>query len=157
MHEIIDKILICNKNICKNIAKITPSERGFFSQNILGELRNFLEAINMFFYANSQKNNKIEYTYQNITKANSYVKTQANLYVLNKLHQLLQISASHYTLEEENSERLMLKYYEYLLKIKKLLAPFNITILSYVNIQNKPNCVLIQFHILIVPHPRYFA
>ncbi|GIN41170.1 hypothetical protein J19TS1_41190 [Heyndrickxia oleronia] len=33
----------------------------------------------------------------------------------------MQIVASHYTLDEENSERLMLKYYEYLLKIKNLL------------------------------------
>lgn len=33
----------------------------------------------------------------------------------------LQVSVSHRTLEEENSERLMLKYYEYLLRIKTML------------------------------------
>ena len=32
-----------------------------------------------------------------------------------------QIVASHYTMDEENSERLMLKYYEYLLKLRKFL------------------------------------
>ncbi len=38
-----------------------------------------------------------------------------------KFHNLLQISASHYTLDEGKSERLMLKYYEYLLRIKIFL------------------------------------
>ena len=37
------------------------------------------------------------------------------------LHDFLQIVASHYTMDEENSERLMLKYYEYLLKLRKFL------------------------------------
>ena len=41
---------------------------------------------------------------------------------MNKFHELLQKSASHYTLDEGSSERLMLKYYEYLLKIKIFLA-----------------------------------
>ena len=37
---------------------------------------------------------------------------------IREFHELLQISASHYTLDENNSERLMLKYYSYLLQIK---------------------------------------
>ena len=41
--------------------------------------------------------------------------------VLYKFHDYLQIVASHYTLDEENSERLMLKYYQNLLDVKNLL------------------------------------
>lgn len=41
--------------------------------------------------------------------------------MLSRFHDYLQIIASHYTLDEENSERLMLKYYVYLLKIKNLM------------------------------------
>lgn len=43
----------------------------------------------------------------------------------------MQITASHYTLEEENSERLMLKYYEYLLRIKSYLkSTYNLDVLE---------------------------
>lgn len=48
----------------------------------------------------------------------SFVKTKGQLKFLWKFHDYLQIVASHYTLDPENSERVMLKYYEYLLKIK---------------------------------------
>lgn len=41
--------------------------------------------------------------------------------LLYKFHNYLQIVASHYTLDEENSERLMLKYYKYLLETRILL------------------------------------
>src|SRR5918995_2692562 len=40
---------------------------------------------------------------------------------LGKFHKLIQVSASHYMLEGDASERLMLKYYEYLHRIRSLL------------------------------------
>ncbi len=53
---------------------------------------------------------------------------------MNEFHKLLQITASHYTLNEENSERLMLKYYEYLLKIKKFLkVEFDLDVLTNID------------------------
>jgi len=53
---------------------------------------------------------------------------------LNRFHNFLQITASHYTLDEENSERLMLKYYEYLLKIKSFLKKsYNLDVLSNID------------------------
>lgn len=55
---------------------------------------------------------------------------------LRKFHELLQITTSHYTLDEEKSERLMLKY-EYLLKIKIFLKnTYNLDVLE--NIENFP-------------------
>lgn len=111
-------ILVINENICKNIDKFDASDRGLLSQNILSKLRHFVEHISLKAYSNGQD---IEITYDNIKKANDYVKGKGNLKFLGKFHRLLQITVSHYTLDEGNSERLMLKYYEYLLKIKVFL------------------------------------
>jgi len=63
----------------------------------------------------------IDISYTNIELANKFVHTKGELNFLYKFHKLLQITASHYTLDPENSERLMLKYYEYLLRIKYYL------------------------------------
>lgn len=113
-----NQILSIDKTICDNISKFKESERGLLSQNILSQLRNFVEHISLKIYG---KGKDIENSYTNIKLAVSYVRVRGNLRFLAKFHDFLQITASHYTLDEENSERLMLKYYEYLLKIKSFL------------------------------------
>lgn len=113
-----NKILTIDKAISKNIDCFDDSERGLLSQNILSQLRNFIEHISLKAFSNGQD---IENSYENIEKANAFVKSRADLKFLNKFHKFLQPVASHYTLDEENSERLMLKYYEYLLKVKSYL------------------------------------
>ncbi|QKY69342.1 ATP-dependent RecD-like DNA helicase [Lentibacillus sp. CBA3610] len=112
------QILNINKVICRHIDSLATSPRGVVSQDILSQLRNFVEHIMLKFYANGED---IENTYDNIRKSIAFVKTRGNLKVLRRFHDYLQIVASHYTLDEENSERLMLKYYEYLLRIKNLM------------------------------------
>ncbi len=134
MNKIDAKILDIDKVICKNIDVFKCTERGLLSQNILSQLRNFVEHISLKIYANGRD---IDNTYQNIEKANDYIKTKGNLRFLSKFHRLLQISASHYTLDEENSERLMIKYYEYLIRIKDFLnSTYNIEVLN--NIEDFP-------------------
>lgn len=118
MQNIDKAILTIDKAISKNIDCFDDSERGLLSQNILSQLRNFIEHISLKAFSNGQD---IENSYANIEKANAFVKSRADLKFLNKFHKFLQPVASHYTLDEENSERLMLKYYEYLLKIKSYL------------------------------------
>ncbi|WP_196220168.1 hypothetical protein [Terrilactibacillus tamarindi] len=112
------QIFNINKVICRHLDNLGTSPRGVVSQDILSQLRNFVEHIMLKFYANGQD---IENSYVNICKAIDFVKVRGNLKVLWRFHDYLQIVASHYTLDEENSERLMLKYYEYLLKIKNLM------------------------------------
>jgi energy-coupling factor transporter ATP-binding protein EcfA2 len=112
------QILNIDKVICRHIENLAISPRGVVSQDILSQLRNFVEHIMLKFYANGQD---IDDSYENICKAIDFVKARGNLKVLRRFHGYLQIVASHYTFDEENSERLMLKYYEYLLKIKLLL------------------------------------
>jgi len=118
MIRIDSQILNTNKAICENISKFDDSQRGLLSQNLLSQLRNFVDHISLKIYGAGKD---IEDTYVNIKDAETFIKARGDLKFLSRFHRLLQISASHYTLDEENSERLMLKYYEYLIKIKSFL------------------------------------
>ena len=113
----IDKaILDIDKVICRNISRFDASERGLLSQNILSQLRNFVEYIADKIYSNGADIDPNNYVVN--VAALKHLQTQGNLRFLFKFHELLQKSVSNYTLDEDASERLMLKYYEYLLKIK---------------------------------------
>lgn len=130
------RILTINKVICRHIDTLNNSSRGIVSQDILQQLRHFVEHIMLKFYAQEQEKD-IDDNYKNIELAIKYAKSRADLKVLIRFHNYLQISVSHYTLDEENSERLMLKYYEYLLKIKNLLQEkFSLHVLN--NLENFP-------------------
>lgn len=103
--------------ICQNIASLTD-QRGLLSQNILSQLRNLVEGTAVRLH---QKSSEPEYKYAAVEPGLAYVKSRAQLNFLGRFHKLLQISASHYTVDGDASERLMLKYYEYLLRIRSLL------------------------------------
>lgn len=136
MKKIDKAILNIDKNICKNIEK-NQDDRGYLSQNVLAQLRNFVEHISIKYYVNSISGDISgipEEMYDEIKRGLRYIKVNSKLYFLAKFHQMLQKSASHYTMSEENSERLMLKYYEYLLRIKKnLKTDFNLDVLSNID------------------------
>lgn len=122
------QIINIDKVICRHISGLDTSPRGIVSQDVLSQLRNFVEHIMLKFYANGYD---IDNNYENICKSIDFVKSQGNLKILRRFHDYLQIVASHYTLDEENSERLMLKYYEYLSKIKNLMSErFSFNILN---------------------------
>jgi energy-coupling factor transporter ATP-binding protein EcfA2 len=116
--KIDEDILNIDKSICKNIEKFDPSDRGILSQNILSQLRNFVEHIALKEYGNGSD---VENNWDNIKLAMAHVRRTGRLGFLAKFHNFLKISVSHYTPEEENSERLMLKYLEYLIRIKSHL------------------------------------
>lgn len=119
--------------IVKNIDSLT-SDRGFLSQNVLGQLRNLVEGL-IVWSANSKPSAVFDYS--DVGPASNVVKASAKFRLLSRFHGLLQASASHYTLDEDPSERLMLKYYEYLLRTRDLAkAQFGIDILG--NLQKFP-------------------
>ena len=131
MKNIDSAIQTINQAICKNIDRFDDSERGVLSQNIMAQLRNFVELISLKAYSNG---NDIEVTYPNLQEGINHVYSRGNFKFLSKFHKLLQPVASHYTLDEENSERLMLKYYEYLLRIKSYLKNnFDIDVLENID------------------------
>ena len=131
MERIDQSILTINKAICDNIEALAPIHRGLLSQNILSQLRTLVEHVALKIYAAGRD---LEITYDNLTKGINHIKMHGQYRVLSKFHFFLQIVASHYTLDPENSERLMLKYYEYLLRLKILLHDqYGLDILENIN------------------------
>lgn len=116
--KIDEAILESDKIICRQISRLSESTRGEVSQEVLESLRHFVEHILLKVYA---KGNDIEDTQDNVKAAVKHAKNDSNLKHLSRFHHLLQVSVSHRALKEENAERLMLKYYEYLLRIRNFL------------------------------------
>lgn len=126
--QIDEQILKTDKVICRHINNMSNLPRGQISQDILSQLRHFVEHIMLKVYANGDD---IEDSHENLQKAVKYVKNESSLRHLSRFHHFLQVSVSHRTLEEENSERLMLKYYEYLFHIRNFLhKEYSLDVLS---------------------------
>ena len=113
--------------IVKNIDSLT-SDRGFLSQNVLQQLRNLAEGL-IVWAANGKPTDVFDYN--QVGAASAVVRATAKYRLLSRFHDQLQASVSHYTLGEDPSERLMLKYYEYLLRTRDLAkSHFGIAILG---------------------------
>ena len=129
----IDKaILDTNGVICDNISQLSFADRGLLSQNILGQIRNFVEYIAIKAYSNGQDVNSNDYDLN--VAALKDMQRRGDLRFLYRFHEMLQKSVSHYTVDKDGSERLMLKYYEHLLKIKLYLKrTFNLDVLENIS------------------------
>jgi hypothetical protein len=127
MATVLNQIQNANQAIQFNISNLAD-QRELLSQNILSQLRNLVEGVSVLIH---QDGNDVEFNYSSITAALSLIGSRGNLNFLDRFHKLIQKSASHYTYDGDNSERLMLKYYEYLLRIKNLMkGTYNFEILS---------------------------
>lgn len=132
MLKIDQAILDTDRVICKNIDRFDNSERGLLSQNILAQLRNYVEYIVQKIHANGIDINPNNYDKKK--EAWEFVQKYGQYRFLAKFHSLLQKSVSHYTIDEGGSERLMLKYYEYLLRIKTFLQDkYNLSVLNNID------------------------
>lgn len=100
-----------------NIARITD-DRGFLSKNVLQYLRDLVEAMIVWAHTGD---GTVRFNYMaQFDPARDYAKSRANFRPLTRFHAMLQVSVSHYTLDGDPSERLMLKYYEYLLRTRQI-------------------------------------
>lgn len=127
MYIIDDEIMVINGAICRYLDNIENSTRAIVSQDILAHLKNLVEHVMLKYYS---PNEDIENSEENIEKAVEYSQTNGRLKVLYRFRNYLDIVAAHCTLNEDSSERLMLKYYDYLLETKTLLnMDFKIMIL----------------------------
>ena len=131
-----ENILTINKNIVNNINLLSEATKGFFAQNILKELRDLVEAIDQRIYSEVKPGIEVN-DYDEIPKAISYVASRGDLKFLSKFHDFLQASVSHYTPDEDSSIRLMLKYYEWLIRIREYVKrAFDLEILE--NLEDYP-------------------
>lgn len=110
-----------NNVICRHLDSIENSSRGAISQDILEQLMKFVNHVMLKFYANGRD---IAINEENIAKAVEFSQINSELVTLYKFRNYLQIVTTQYTLDEDGSERLMLKYYQYLLETKKLLSKY---------------------------------
>ena len=132
----IDKAILDTSGvICDNIARFGATERGLLSQNILGHIRNFVEYVAIKAFSNGADVNPNDYNLN--VAALKDMQRHGNLRFLYRFHELLQKSVSHYTVDKDGSERLMLKYYEHLFKTKLYLKQaYNLDVLE--NIEDFP-------------------
>lgn len=129
----IDKaILDANGVICDNISQLSFVDRALLSQNILGHIRNFVEYVAIKAYSNGQDLNPNDYDLN--VAALKDLQRRGDLRFLYRFHEMLQKFVSHYTVDRDGSERLMLKYYEHLLKIKLYLKQsFDLDVLENIS------------------------
>lgn len=133
MTTVTEQILSADKTIRRNIESLSD-QRALLSQNILSQLRNLIEGVAVRLQTGSPDT---EFSYTDVKAGIAFVKSKAKLKFLGKFHKLIQKSASHYTLDGDASERLMLKYYEYLYRIRMLLQDScNLTVLA--NLEDFP-------------------
>jgi hypothetical protein len=117
MATVAQHIAATDSAICTNIATL-PNQRDLLSQNVLGQLRNLVEGVAVRLHTGS---GDTEHDYAAIEAALAWVKSNARLNFVTKFHTLLQPSASHYTFDGDTSERLMLRYFVYMLRLRTLL------------------------------------
>lgn len=126
-----ENIITVDAKICSCLDNINNESRGVISQDILVHLIHLVEQIMLKFYAG---NRDIDDNDENITSAMEFAQTNGELKTLFRFRNYLQIVAAHSTLDPNASERLMLKYYQYLIETKKLLRKhFNMQILHNLN------------------------
>ena len=117
MATVKQQILNSSKAIDQNISTFT-TDRGLLSQNLLQYLRHLIEGLIVYAHVPDRS---VPYNYQTQFKdAMNAINGNAHYGLLTRFHKLLQISVSHYTLDRDPSERLMLKYYEYLLRTRDI-------------------------------------
>ena len=118
MPSIDESIKKIDNVICRHLDEIENNSRGAISQDILEQLTKFVNHVMLKFYANGRE---IPITAENIAKATEFAQINSELYTLYKFHNYLEVVTTQYTLDEDGSERLMLKYYQYLLEAKNLI------------------------------------
>jgi len=123
-----DSIKTIDGIICNNIDHLVQNNPGLMSQNVLSQLRNFVEAITVkIFGSNDSDPNDYKVIQESLGKLRQSGKKYR---FLNDFHKSLQITESHYTQDEDNSERMLDNYLQYLFKLRAFFkAEYGVVIL----------------------------
>ena len=105
-----------SSNLIDTMLTAGLDSRGLISQNVSGKLRNLVEGV--IVACGEHPDHSFDYKYVGPSK--ELISGRSEYKSLIKFHDLLQISFSHYTLDPDSSERLMLKYVEYLISLRNL-------------------------------------
>lgn len=128
LSEIDSELYNLDNAICRHIDNISRDSRGMVSQDVISDLRHYVEHIMFKIYDNGRN---LNVTYANIQNARKYISKTGKYRLIRSFYNMLQSVVSHYKPTEENSERLMLKYYEYLFKIRmEMKKKYNLNLLN---------------------------
>ncbi|WP_309105070.1 ATP-dependent RecD-like DNA helicase [Microbacterium sp.] len=112
------QITSIDKAIRDNIARL-KDDRGLLSQNLLAQTRNLIEAIAVRLH---KGDGTATFAYDAVAPAIKYVGSRnKKINFLYHFHDLIQKSSSHYTMDSNISERLMLKYIDFMFRLRTLL------------------------------------
>ncbi|MGP5208845.1 ATP-dependent DNA helicase [Corynebacterium casei] len=138
-----EQIIACS-NVIDEMLKRGVDDRGLTSQVVSGHLRNLVEAV--FVALHKGADHSLEYEY--ISESLINLPQGSEYYFLHRFHKFLRSGFSHYTLESDPSERLMLKYFEYLVKLRNFcLDELNIVILNNLDkFQLNTDPALTEYH-----------
>lgn len=140
MNNTLKQLKDIDEAISLNIEHLRKENSGLLTTNVLKYLRDLTEVVAVII-----KSNKIDsdYDYNNIQSSLKFIKANYKYNFISKFHKFLEISASHYTSDFDKSQRLMLKYYDYILRIRKIINDdYNVKILSnfeLININQDPS------------------
>lgn len=132
MDKYTQNILKINKTICTNIAKKKElADDGLLAQNVIAQLRNFVEAIAIKIYS---VDHEVELNQDGTKQAIKNIKRNDDLVFLKRFHRCLEVTDSHITVEPDAALRLMWRYYDYLIDCKEYLKKqFDLDVLSNID------------------------
>jgi len=108
MDKYTQNILKINKTICTNIAKKKElADDGLLAQNVIAQLRNFVEAIAIKIYS---VDHEVELNQDGTKQAIKNIKRNDDLVFLKRFHRCLEVTDSHITVEPDAALRLMWRY-----------------------------------------------
>lgn len=129
MSNAINEILKANSYIDKKLSEMNSDNRGEKSLDIIMAVRNLNDNIALKLYQDLYPDKSM-----GPNKAASQFKNHKEYKFISKFDKFLQKSVSHFTPSEDGAERLLIKYYDYLLQLKKLVKnEFNLEILLHID------------------------
>lgn len=111
MDIFIENVLRTDKVICDNIDKRDVLGNELLYQNVIAQLRHFVEGIARLVCSREKD---IANNQSGTSEAIKYIKSRENLAFLRRFHQCLQVSAAHSTVDPDAAMRLMHRYWDYL-------------------------------------------
>ena len=115
MYDIDAEIKNIDHNICREIDWIGMLSRAEVSQVLLKQTRDLVEHVALKEYA---LHNTILNLQDSLKHSVKHLPQKAKFEFIRKFHLYIQESESHYTPTDDGAERLMVKYYEYLIMLR---------------------------------------
>lgn len=118
-------------NVINRIIEENLDDRDYLSKTVLSNLRYLVEYCFFRVYITDKIKGYVKFNHENNKLSVKYMKSCANMRELRALHGFLQISTSHTLPNGDGSSRVLIKYLNYLIELKKFMKiKYNMDILE---------------------------